>query len=449
MCSLTDSALDPSLRVEHVRLSKTEVACKKCGASECVVNLRVRDTYCKACFLAAVHHKVRATLGKHKATRPGDRVLVAATGGQSSTSLLHILQQGRNTDIKRLLFDPSVIYVDEGAVYGISKEDREERITEVVDVLQNFGFPVHVALIESCGSDFVAPTGKGEKVRIDPDLADTFGKSFTSLKEGSARQELLLHLRRRVLVRAAKELACIKVFTAEHGTNLAVDLLSGVAGGAGCSLAQRIGFKDQRDGDVAVMRPMRDVSGKEVAVYAHLHGLPTVAKGKAWGAGENVLYSLHRLTEDFLVGLQQDFPATIPTIFKTGDKLCVETKDTEGCLLCQATLDTDVQDHCALQATKFSSLVSERGRDEELGREAATALESREAMESNGSLCGREKVDQQCCGEGDGSCRSSSKTEMLNLGEVMDQMCYSCRRTLAKVKQVEDLPAFILKEAEK
>merc|ERR1712037_746402 len=115
---------------------------------------------------------------------------------------------------------------------------------------------------------------------------------------------------------------------------------------------------------------------------------------------------------------------------------------------CQATLDTDIQDHCALQATKFSSLVSERGRDEQMGREAATALESREAMESNGSICGREKVDQQGCGEGDGSCRSSSKPEKLNFSEVMDQMCYSCRRTLAKVKQVDDLPAFILKEAE-
>ena len=412
------------------------------------MNLRVRDTYCKACFLTAVHHKVRATLGKHKATRPGDRVLVAATGGQSSTSLLHILQQGCNTDTKRLLFNPSVVYVDEGAVYGIPKEDREKRIAEVVDVLQTFGFPVHIALIENCGGDNVAPTQTGEKVRIDPDLADTFGKSFTSLKEGSARQELLLHLRRHVLVRAAKELSCTKVFTAEHGTNLAVDLLSGVAGGAGGSLAQRVGFKDQRDGDVTVMRPMRDVSGKEVAVYTHLHGLPTVAKGKAWGAGENVLYSLHRLTEDFLVGLQQDFPATIPTIFKTGDKLCAETKDTEGCLLCQAALDTDVEEHCALQATKFSSLVSERGRDEQLGATVATALESREAGEVNGSICGKEKVDQQCCGEGDGSCHSSSKPEMPSLSAVMDQMCYSCRRTLAKVKQVEDLPAFVLKEFE-
>ena len=411
-----------------------------------MVNLRVRDTYCKACFLSAVHHKVRATLGKHKATRPGDRVLVAATGGQSSSSLLHILSQGCNTDTKRLLFEPSIIYVDEGAVYGISKVDREERIAEAVDVLQNFGFPVHIALLENCGSENVALTEKSGEVRIDPGLADAFGMSFTSLKGGSARQELLMHLRRRVLVRAAKELACTKVFTAEHGTNLAVDLLSGVAGGAGGSLAQRIGFKDQRDGDVAIMRPMRDVSGKEVALYAHLQGLRTVVKAMSWGAGENTLYSLHRLTEDFLVGLQQDFPATIPTIFKTGDKLCVEVNDTEGCLLCQATLDTDVQDHCALQATKFSSLVSERGRDEQLGETAATALE--DSMESNGMVCGGQNMEQQCCGEGDGSCQSSSKPKMLSLIEVMDQMCYSCRRTLARIKQVQDLPAFILKEAE-
>ena len=259
---------------------------------------------------------MRATLGKHKATRPGDRVLVAATGGLSSTSLLHILQQGCNTDTKRLLFEPSIIYVDEGSVFGLSKADREKRIAEVVDILQTFGFPVFVALIENCGNDNISPTRGDETVRIDPSTAEVFGKSFTSLKEGSAKQELLLHLRRRTLVRAAQELECSKVFTAEHGTDLAVDLLSGVAGGAGGSLAQRIGFKDQRDGDVTVMRPMRDVSGKEVALYSHLHHLSTVTKGKTWGTGENVLYSLHKLTEDFLVGLQQDFPPLFPPFSK-------------------------------------------------------------------------------------------------------------------------------------
>ena len=406
--------------------------------------LRQEDCqHCRDC-------QVRATLGKHKATRPGDRVLVAATGGLSSTSLLHILQQGCNTDTKRLLFEPSIIYVDEGSVFGLSKADREKRIAEVVDILQTFGFPVFVALIENCGNDNISPTRGDETVRIDPNIAEVFGKSFTSLKEGSAKQELLLHLRRRTLVRAARELECSKVFTAEHGTDLAVDLLSGVAGGAGGSLAQRIGFKDQRDGDVTVMRPMRDVSGKEVALYSHLHHLSTVTKGKTWGTGENVLYSLHKLTEDFLVGLQQDFPATIPTIFKTGDKLCAEPNEAEGCLLCQGALDTDDDDHCALQATKFSSLVSERGRDEQLAMNASTALETPlQPSNTNETQCDGEKKADKCCGEGDGSCRSSgSNSGLPSLSDVMEQLCYSCRRILAKVKQVQDLPAFVLKEAE-
>ena len=58
MCSLTESALDPEMRRKEVGLVGREVRCKKCGVEECSVNLRVRDTYCRECFLTAVHHKV-------------------------------------------------------------------------------------------------------------------------------------------------------------------------------------------------------------------------------------------------------------------------------------------------------------------------------------------------------------------------------------------------------
>ena len=40
-------------------------------------------------------------------------------------------------------------------------------------------------------------------------------------------------------------------------------------------------------------------------------------------SGKDNLYSIRKLTEDFLVGLQADFPATLSTVFKTGDKLQV------------------------------------------------------------------------------------------------------------------------------
>ena len=56
-----------SPRAFSVRPEAGEVmTCKKCKVQRPVVNLRVRDAYCRDCFLTAVHHKFRATLGKHK-----------------------------------------------------------------------------------------------------------------------------------------------------------------------------------------------------------------------------------------------------------------------------------------------------------------------------------------------------------------------------------------------
>ena len=183
---------------------------------------------------------MRATLGKHKATRPGERVVVAASGGQSSTALLHILQQGCSTDSKRLLFLPSVLYLEEGAAYGEEEEVRRARVAEVVAVLKVFGFPVHVALLESCNQAAVSPVAEGEELVIAAPAAAALAATFAGLRESSARQELLLQLRRAVLVRAAAELGGAKVFTGEHGTGLAISLLAGVAGGAGQPLTRGV-----------------------------------------------------------------------------------------------------------------------------------------------------------------------------------------------------------------
>ena len=450
MCSLTESALDPSMVAEKVALVGSDLTCKKCRLQKSVVNLRVRDTYCRDCFLTAVHHKVRATLGKHKATRPGDRVVVAATGGLNSSALLHVLQQGVQTDTKRLLFLPSVLYVEEGAVYGEEEAVRRERVEEVVAALRQYGFPVHVTQLESYNSERVAPVLGGDELVISPQLSLELAASFASVREGSARQELLLQLRRSVLVRAAREMGAAKVFTGESGTALAVELLAGVAGGAGASLPHRVGWRDGREEGVEVLRPLRDVSAKESALYCALHRLHTVAPSQSWGVGQDALFSIRKLTEEFLVGLQQDFPATIPTIFKTGDKLCAGEGEGEGCVLCDGSLDTDTALHCSLQATQFSSLVSARGREEGLGDRVATLLEE-EASRSCATSCSEPSgvaESSGCCGAGDGSCKSGQAPASASLQEVVSQLCYSCRRTLAKVKEVQELPTGLLRRVE-
>jgi len=460
MCSLTESALDPALQETKLTLSE-DITCKKCREATSCVNLRARDTYCRGCFLTGVHHKVRSTLGKHKATRPGDRVVVAASGGVNSTALLHLLQQGIESDHKKLLFQPIVVTVEEGALWGKDEGQRKKDIANTRRILSKYGFSVHVILLEDYNAVETRIFSERDEMAFDKSLANEISKNFSNLKESSSKQELLQHMRRSVLVKAAQSLNCAKVFTGENGTVLAIDLLAGVAGGGGCSLPFRVGFRDTRhthgeregimdnsvnDIEVTILRPMRDVSSKEVALYSVFHNLET-SVNETFGTGEDSLYSIKKLTEDFLVGLQDSFPATIPTIFKTGDKLSMPSSggdESRICCLCYGPMDTATDQHNALQATMFSSLVSSKGRGglgDAINAEVFEEVYLEEAV--NGVGC--EQKPDECCGEGDGSCKSS-KVPLLSLKELSQSLCYSCRRTFEKIKSVENLPTKLQKK---
>ena len=47
--------------------------CQKCREAMSVIRVRRKDVYCKECFVTAMSHKYRSTLGKNKVMRPGDK----------------------------------------------------------------------------------------------------------------------------------------------------------------------------------------------------------------------------------------------------------------------------------------------------------------------------------------------------------------------------------------
>ena len=57
--------------------------------------------------------------------------------------------------------------------------------------------------------------------------------------------------------------------------------------------------------------------------------------------------------------------------------------------------------------------------------------------------CGDKKKEDECCGEGDGSCKSS-QGQSVSMAEVMESLCYTCRRTFDKVTSVEAMPSRLL-----
>ena len=126
---------------------------------------------------------------------------------------------------------------------------------------------------------------------------------------------------------------------------------------------------------------------------------------------------------------------------RTGDKLTVssgveteaeEEEEDGGCALCGARLDTETDArHNALQATQYSSFISGGG----------VQAVNDDTGESCGP-CGDKKKDE-CCGKGDGSCKSS-QGQTVSLAEVMECLCYTCRRTFTRVKSVEAMPPRLL-----
>lgn len=49
--------------------------------------------YFRACFQVYITHKFRAAIGKTKLVRDGELVLVAFSGGPSSSALLSLIQE--------------------------------------------------------------------------------------------------------------------------------------------------------------------------------------------------------------------------------------------------------------------------------------------------------------------------------------------------------------------
>lgn len=64
--------------------------------------------------MAYACHKFRSTIGKYRAARPKDLILLAYSGGLSSGSMLKLVCDGIEEAglQKRMVFKPTVLYID-------------------------------------------------------------------------------------------------------------------------------------------------------------------------------------------------------------------------------------------------------------------------------------------------------------------------------------------------
>ncbi|XP_028812109.1 cytoplasmic tRNA 2-thiolation protein 2 isoform X2 [Denticeps clupeoides] len=471
--------------------------CVKCKHGSAVLTIRSGDGFCRGCFKDYFIHKFRAMLGKNRIIFPGERVLLAVSGGLASSSMLSQVQEGLSHDAsKKLRFIPGIIYVDEGGAIGLSTEERKKTISQLEDIFQNTSYPYHIVPFEEIfrlpasvletmrpTSDHSVSsykwavaqftqdirTGQSRESR-DPSLEDCFSGLdtrdwsqklppsadhtealkllFASVKTLTAKEDLLQTLRLHLILYVARQAGYTKIMVGDSCSRLAVKLLSSIALGRGAALAMDTGFSDPRYDDVIIVRPMRDYSSKEIAFYNRMFSVPSVFSPSLDTMAPDKA-SIQRLTETFLTKLQTDFPSTVSTIYRTSEKLHTahppqssDAHPAARCLLCLCALDTTADDCSALHATLQSEWLSQnRGRG------------------NSPVASGPNSAPDQCCssvrgcatsvgGGGGGSCCSSSN-QMPVSSDLMALLCYSCRLTIKDMATVATLPQYVVTEADR
>ncbi|KAK2709026.1 cytoplasmic tRNA 2-thiolation protein 2-A-like [Artemia franciscana] len=336
--------------------------CKRCPNAGSIL-LRGYDSYCKDCFVVYVNHKFCSTIGKMRAVRHGDKVLIAFSGGISSSAMVHLVRESieRAGSQRRLVFQPTVFLILEKSVsscYG----SEEDCVSTAARFCQNYDLPFawcHLDEYFNESPQFYTKVEDFQPSGRQAQLKELF-KKVNSL---TAKEDLLKRTRTELLIRVAKLMDHRKIFVGSNSSRIAADLLTFVAQGRGSQLPFEIGFSDTHDPDVTIIRPMREILQDEVEKYVEVKEIE-VLEAFAQPEVMSRLSSIGTLTQDFLSSLQKDFPGTVPTVFRTGDKLTTAVKqDGEKCSFCKMPLDsTVIPPSSALQARLYSSALSTLGK---------------------------------------------------------------------------------------
>jgi cytoplasmic tRNA 2-thiolation protein 2 len=182
-----------------------------------------------------------------------------------------------------------------------------------------------------------------------------------ALPTPTAIQSTLSTLTRLLLLYTAYSIGASHLALGTSLTSLSISLISSISQGGGFvvpqaiheewlpPVAQRIPGDNSWNGEVHLVRPLRDVGMKECTAWVWWHQLPVVGKQRAPASKQTIgdltkgRYSSTRDSPSlisagsvgFIIGLERDYPSTVSTIAKTVGKLAPKGKSGIRCILCE------------------------------------------------------------------------------------------------------------------
>ncbi|MDN5293968.1 MAG: tRNA(Ile)-lysidine synthase [Eubacteriales bacterium] len=183
-----------------------------------------------------MREKVLQYIKKHSMVRPGEKVLVAVSGGPDSMALLHLLREGQG-ELGVYLHVAHLNHMLRG-------EEAEEDVAFVVQICREWEIPCTVA-----ARDVAA-----------------YRREHPHLSLQAAAREV----RYRFLREVAAQVGAVRIATAHHRGDQLETVLASFLRGAG--LEGLKGIEPVREG--LFIRPLLAVGRREIEEYVHRHGIP-------------------------------------------------------------------------------------------------------------------------------------------------------------------------------
>ncbi|KAG9045162.1 hypothetical protein FS837_006930 [Tulasnella sp. UAMH 9824] len=382
--NVEDTAKDELMprRKKHDRDSN----CLRCKTAKGQIIIR-HCVYCKQCFYPTVDLKFRRALaqllnpsGQRKSRAPKQQagpshaaegnLLLGFSGGMGSAILLDMVsrryiedadenaaseEQKSRAEGKRR---PSVwqkirvAYIEQCSAYENSSE-RTEEVRRIVGRYPEFELII-TRLEDAFDTEWWIKQG------LTPDSATSVTLSLPSFGIASdstglpktpierlktylaaqptttAVQYTISLLTRLLLQHLALATSSTHLLLGASLTSLSISLISGISQGGGFSVKEE---REEVWQGIKVCRPLREVGVKECAAWLWWRGLEVVPRiNEAYVSSGNVRgeqSTIQRLTRDFIIGLEKDFPSTVSAIAKTCEKLEPKGGSDATCPICQ------------------------------------------------------------------------------------------------------------------
>uniref|UniRef100_A0A1I7WPK2 MFS domain-containing protein n=1 Tax=Heterorhabditis bacteriophora TaxID=37862 RepID=A0A1I7WPK2_HETBA len=279
---------------------------KRCSFSKCVLHSLwtlhsgldpLKAVYCKMCFIHMVKSKFRSTISKRRIFKDGEprETMVVFDGSSSSAFLLHQIEDAvKQISFKRLMINPTVQKFSFKALnYSIipcivktfqilvlvSVTDQssitmiEQRVVSLKPIIPN----AHWYILHLSSGLKKQLSLKDNGRCCDVDMIAELGELLSSCQSATAKAEAIRILKERTLQKAAISLGLTKVMLPCDGDFLGRSALTQICLGRGGTVSELTSVVDKRSCGVTFVRPLRDISLKEISIVNHLEGYEKTA----------------------------------------------------------------------------------------------------------------------------------------------------------------------------